>query len=258
MPRFSINVSMMLNEHAFVDRFQAAADLGFAGVDIQFPYDHAADAVAARAAAAGVEVVLINLPVGDLLGGGDGLACVPGRENEFAASVEQARAYATAIGARRVNVLPGRLPQGVSPEVARATLIGNLRRAADAFAGDGVTVMMEPCNTRDVPRYLVSRMGDALAILEEAERFNLGLQFDFYHRQITEGDLIEGFRACLPRIAHVQFADVPGRREPGTGEIAFDRVFAAIDSSGYGGWVGAEYRPAGRTADTLGWLRRFG
>lgn len=255
MPRFSINVSMMLHEHAFLDRFAAAADLGFAGVDIQFPYEHAADAVAARARAAGVEVVLINLPAADLTAGGDGLAGVPGREAEFDRAIETARAYAGALRARRVNVLPGRLAEGVPVAEARRTLVGSLRRAADAFAGDGVTVMIEPCNTRDVPRSLVSRVDDAVVILDEAGRPNLALQFDVYHRQIMDGDLIEGFRACLPRIAHVQFADVPGRHEPGTGEINHERVFAAIDASGYDGWVGAEYVPTGTTAQSLGWMR---
>ena len=255
MPRFSINVSMMLGEHAFLDRFQAAADLGFGGVDIQFPYDEPAGAVAARVVSAGVEVVLINVPAGDLMSGGDGLACVPGRERTFEEGLAQARQYVRELGCRRVNVLSGRVPEGVSESRATQTLVDNLRRAADFFADDGITVMVEPCNTRDVPRYLVSRTAQAIAILNAAGRDNLAVQFDLYHRQIMEGDLIEGFRAALPRIAHVQFADTPGRHEPGTGEIAFERVFAAIDASGYDGWVGAEYRPSGSTKDSLGWMR---
>lgn len=256
MPRFSINVSMMLNEHAFLDRFQAAADLGFNGVDIQFPYDHPADAVAARAAAAGVEVVLINVPAGDIMHGGDGLACVPGREAAFAQALETARIHVSALECRRVNVIAGRVPQGESLERARQALVDNLKRAADVFAPEGVTVMLEPCNCRDVPRYLVTRTAQAIEILDEADRGNLALQFDFYHRQIMEGDLIEGFLAALPRIAHLQFADTPGRHEPGTGEINFERIFEAIDGSGYDGWVGAEYRPATTTAASLGWKSR--
>lgn len=255
MPRFSINASMMLTEHAFCDRFQAAADLGFAGVDLQLPYEFDADVLAARAASAGVEIVLINVPAGDLLQGGDGLACVPGRQQDFAQALVQARDYVRALGCQRVNVLSGRVPVGVSADAARAVLVDNLRRAAEVFAEDGVTVMMEPCNTRDMPRYLVSRMSQALAIFDEVECYNLALQFDFYHRQVMEGDLIEGFRAVLPRIAHIQFADTPGRHQPGTGEIAFERVFEAIDASGYQGWVGAEYRPTGTTAASLGWMR---
>lgn len=255
MPRFSINLSMMLQEHAFLDRFQAAADLGFSGVDIQFPYDHPADEIAKRAQIAGIEIVLINVPAGDLMTGGNGLACVPGREEEFAAGLDLATTYVRALGCQRVNVLTGRVPVGVSQVEAEETFIGNLRLAADTFAPLGVTVMMEPCNQRDVPGYLVSRTDHALSLIDRAGRDNLALQFDFYHRQITEGDLIEGFHAALARIAHVQFADNPGRHEPGTGEINFERIFEAIDDSGYTGWVGAEYRPSGRTADSINWLR---
>ncbi|MFN3765464.1 MAG: hydroxypyruvate isomerase family protein [Aliihoeflea sp.] len=254
MPRFSINVSMMLQEFSFLDRFQAAADLGFTGVDIQFPYAFPADAVARAARRAGVDIVLINVPAGDLSAGGDGLACVPGREAEFARAVEKAADYASALGVKRVNVLSGRVPEGAVREEAMSTLISNLQLAADRFALYGVTVMVEPCNGRDVPRYLVQRTGDAIDAIDKAGRNNLAVQFDLYHRQIMEGDLIEGFRAALPRIAHVQFADTPGRHEPGTGEINYRTIFAAIDASGYAGWVGAEYRPTATTAASLDWL----
>lgn len=256
MLRFSINASMMLTEHAFPDRFAAAADLGFAGVDLQFPYEHPAAEVARRAAAAGVEVVLVNVPAGDLTGGGDGLACVPGREAAFAEALETARAFVAELGCRRVNVLAGRLPEGVEPAAARATLVANLRRAVEAFMPMDVTVMIEPVNGRDVPRYLVQRTGEALAAIGEAGGEGLALQFDFYHRQIAEGDLIAGFETALPYIAHVQFADTPGRHEPGTGEIAYDNVFAAIEASSYAGWTGAEYRPRGATAASLAWLKQ--
>lgn len=255
MPRFSINVSMMLGEYDFLDRFAAAADLGFEGVDIQFPYEHDAEAVAERARRAGVEIVLINLPAGDLTTGGDGLACVPGREAAFDEAIEQARAYAGVLGAERVNVLAGRVPEGCAPNLARETLTGSLRRAADAFVPDGVTVMMEPCNRFDVPRYCVDRTEEAVAIIAEADRPNLAIQYDFYHRQMTQGRLIDGLRDNLAKIAHIQFADVPGRHEPGTGEVDFANVFSAIDESGYRGWVGAEYRPRGRTEDSLNWSR---
>lgn len=253
MPRFSINVSMMLQEFGFLDRFQAAADLGFRGVDIQFPYAFPAEAVAKAARRADVEIVLINVPAGDLQSGGDGFACVPGREADFARAIEEAADHAFVLGVQRVNVLSGRVPQSMTREAAMATLSRNLQLAADRFAPLGVTVMVEPCNGRDVPRYLVQRTSDAIEAIDAAGRENLAIQFDFYHRQIVEGDLIEGFRAALPRIAHVQFADAPGRHEPGTGEINHRSLFAAIDASGYAGWVGAEYRPTGTTAASLGW-----
>ncbi len=254
MPRFSINVSFMLHEHVFLDRFAAAADLGFAGVDIQFPYDHPPETVAQRARAAGVEVVLINLPAGDLAAGELGIAALPGREAEFRAGIDRALAYCRALGAARVNVLAGRVPEGTEPAACRAVLIDNLRLAAEAFAREDVTVMVEPANGRDNPGFLLQTTEDALEAIDRAGAENLKLQFDLYHRQVMQGDLIPALERHLPRIAHVQFADTPGRHEPGTGEINFAAVFAALDALGYGGWVGAEYRPTGTTAGSLDWF----
>ncbi len=254
MPRFSINVSMMLTEHDFLDRFQAAADLGFAAVDIQFPYDHPPATVADRAAAAGVEVVAINLPVGDLTQGGPGLACVPGREPAFRAGIGRALDYCRALDCRRVNVLAGRVPSGAAADRCRAVLVENLGAAADAFGQHAITVMVEPVNGRDVPGFLIQTTEDACDVIDRAGRANLGIQFDLYHRQIMQGDLIVALETHLARIAHVQFADTPGRHEPGTGEINFERVFAALDTLGYDGWVGAEYRPRTTTAASLTWF----
>ena len=254
MPRFSINVSMMLGEYAFLDRFAAAADLGFAAVDIQFPYDHPADDVARRVQAAGVEVVLHNLPAGDRAAGDLGIAAVPGRQEEFRKGVDLALTYSRALGNRRVNVLAGRPPDGESPERCREVLAENLAYAAERFARDDMTVMAEPVNGRDAPGFLLQTTEAALAAFETAGSPNLMLQFDLYHRQIMQGDLIPALERFLPRIAHIQFADTPGRHEPGTGEINFERVFAAIDELGYTGWVGAEYLPDGATADSLGWF----
>ena len=254
MPRFSINVSMMLTEHDFLDRFGAAAELGFRAVDIQFPYDHPPAAIAARARAAGVEVVLVNLPVGDLVDGGPGLACVPGCEPAFRAGLERALDYCRALDCRRVNVLAGRMAPGRTPAQCRDVLVDNLAFAADAFAAHGITVMVEPVNGRDLPGFLIQTTEAALDVIDRAGETNLKLQFDLYHRQIMQGDLIPALERHLARIAHVQFADTPGRHEPGTGEINFDRVFAALDELGYGGWVGAEYRPLTTTPASLAWF----
>jgi hydroxypyruvate isomerase len=168
MPRFSINTSFMLHEHAFLDRFAAAADLGFAGVDIQFPYDHPPEAIAQRARAAGVEIVLLNLPAGDLAAGELGIAGLPGREAEFRAGIEQALSYCRALGAARVNVLAGRVPEGTGPEACRAVLAQNLRVAAEAFGREDVTVMVEPANGRDYPGFLVQTTEDALDVIDRA------------------------------------------------------------------------------------------
>ena len=254
MPRFSINVSFMLQEYAFLDRFAVAADLGFAAVDIQFPYDHPPEAVAKRAQAAGVEVVLINLPAGDRSAGELGIAALPGREAAFRAGMEQARAYSRALGNRRVNVLAGCVPNGVSKETCRDTLIGNLRRTADTLAPEDITVMVEPVNGVDAPGFLVQTVEDACALMDRAGNANLALQFDLYHHQVMQGDPIPALERHLSRTAHVQFADAPGRHEPGTGDIDFARVFATLDGLGYTGWVGAEYRPTGMTAESLSWF----
>ncbi len=256
MPRYSINVSFMLHEYAFLDRFQAAADLGFSAVDIQLPYDHKPDTIAARARAAGVQVVLHNLTMGDRAAGEIGIASLPGREDEFRAGVAQALDYTKALGNRRVNVLAGVVPPGEAAERCRAVMVENLKYAAEAFGREGVTVMVEPANGVDIPGFLLQTTEDTLAVIEAAGQGNLALQFDLCHRQVMQGDLIPALEAHLPRIAHIQFADAPGRHEPGTGEIDFERVFAAIDKLGYDGWVGAEYIPTTTTARSLDWFAR--
>ncbi|MDJ0610705.1 MAG: TIM barrel protein [Kiloniellales bacterium] len=255
MPRFSINASFMLPEHPFLDRFAAAADLGFRAVDLQFPYDHPAEAVAARARAAGVEVVLINVPAGDLAAGEAGTAGLPGREAEFREGVEEAVAYCRALDCRRVNVLAGTTPRGLTPSDCAEVLAANLRHAAERCAAEGITVMVEALNGRDNPGFLLQTTDEALAAIARAGHGNLRLQFDLYHRQVMEGDLIRGLEENLPRIAHIQFADNPGRGAPGSGEINLSAVFDAIDRLGYGGWVGAEYVAAGPTGESLGWFR---
>ncbi len=254
MPRFSINVSMMLNEVPFLDRFAAAADLGFKAVDIQLPYAFPAAAVAARVRAAGVEVVLINVPMAE----GDarvGYASDPAQKAQFRDAVATAREYTAAIGNTRVNVLATRPPDGITRAHALATFSENLAFAASAFAEDRVQAMVEFINGRDVPGFLVQTPEQALEAIDAAGHSNLALQFDLYHRQVMQGDVIEGVRAHLPRIAHIQFADNPGRHEPGTGELNYAPIFAAIDAMGYIGWVGAEYRPTTTTGASLGWMR---
>lgn len=255
MPRFSINASFMLLEHPFLDRFAAAADLGFAAVDIQFPYDHPPEAVAARVEQAGVEVVLINAPAGDREAGEAGIAGLPGREGEFRAGIEQALTYCRALDCRRVNVLAGIAPPDMTPADCAETLAGNLRHAAERCAAEEVTVMAEAINGRDVPGFLLQTTEATLAAFARAGHDNLWLQFDLYHRQIMEGDLIPGLERHLPRIGHIQFADTPGRGEPGTGEIDLPFVFDAIDGLGYDGCVGAEYVPTTSTAESLKWFR---
>ena len=254
MPRFAANLSMLFTEQPFLDRFDAAAKAGFAAVEFQFPYDHDATHIRERALAAGVQVVLHNLPAGDWAAGERGIACLPGRQDEFRRGVAAGIAYATALGVRQLNCLVGCMPDGIDPAIARRTCIDNLRHAAAQLGAHGMRLLIEPLNTFDVPGFLVHRTAQALALIDEVGSDNLFVQYDIYHMQRMEGELAATLERHLPRIGHVQLADNPGRHEPGTGEIHFPFLLRHLDRIGYAGWVGCEYRPRTTTRDSLGWL----
>jgi len=254
MPRFSINVSMMLNEYPFLERFSAAADLGFGGVDIQFPYEFPAAEIARAARGAGVEVVLFNLPAGDLPRGGRGLACAPERRTEFQRAVDEALPYLEALGNRRLNILAGRVDNRRERQAHIDVLVANIEYASSAYAHLELNIMIEPVNGFDVPGYLLQTASQAMEVIGSSDVDGLAIQYDIYHQHRMGRDVLADLQACLPRIAHIQFADAPGRHEPGTGEIDFDTLFNRIDELGYRGWVGAEYLPSGPTRDTLHWF----
>jgi hydroxypyruvate isomerase len=257
MPRFCANLTMLYGEHGFLDRFAAAAADGFKGVEYLFPYDFPKDELQERLGRHGLVQVLHNLPAGDWGGGDRGIGAVPGREGEFQDGVGRAIDYATALGCRQVNCLAGVPPEGADPERVRRTLVGNLRFAAPRLAEAGIRLLLEPVNTRDIPGFFVNRSAQAMAIIEEVGSDNLHLQYDFYHTQVMEGDLVPTFKRLKDKIAHVQLADNPGRNEPGTGEINYPFVFDALDAAGYAGWVGCEYKPKGRTSDGLAWFAPY-
>jgi len=254
MPRFAANLSLMFTELPLIHRLAAARRAGFPAVEIQFPYEIEAEEMAAMRERVGVEMVLINLPAGDAAAGDRGLGAVPGREAEFRAGVEKGRAYAERCGVPRVNMLAGIPPVGTDPVRARDTMIANARFAAEELGKAGIRLCIEAINRRDVPGFFVSTSAEALAIIDAAGHPNIAFQYDVYHMQIMEGDLIPTMTRILDRIDHIQFADTPGRNEPGTGEINFPNLFAAIDAMGYGGWLAAEYKPSRRTEETLAWL----
>ncbi len=256
MPRFSANLSFLFPELEFLDRFEAARAAGFFAVEFHFPYAFEREALAGAAAAAGVEVVLFNLPAGDWAGGERGIACHPDRMAEFQDGVGSAVGWARLLGCPRVNCLAGIPPPGVSPAKARETLLENLRFAAAVLGRAGVELLMEPLNTRDTPGFLVSRTRQGLDLIAEAGCPNLRLQYDVYHAQVMEGDLARTLENELPRIGHIQIADNPGRGEPGTGEINFPFLFAHLDRIGYTGWVGCEYRPADGRGAAVDWLAK--
>ncbi len=252
---FSANLSFLFTEAAFLDRFALASAAGFTGVEFHFPYEYDAAVLAEVALTSGVEVVLFNLPAGNWAAGERGIACHPERIEEFRAGLTQAIDYAHALGTPRLNCLAGIPPAHVAPALAQATLIDNLRFAADETAKAGIELLLEPLNTRDTPGFLVATSRNGLAIIEAIGHHNLRLQYDLYHAQVMEGDLSMTLRHHLARIGHIQFADNPGRHEPGTGEINFPFLFAELNRLGYAGWIGAEYKPSTNTEASLDWLR---
>lgn len=247
---------MLFTERPMLQRFAAAAQAGFDAVELQFPYEWPAEQLRAALQASGLPLVLHNLPAGDWAAGERGIASLPGREDEFRAGVERGLAYALALGAPRLNCLAGIAPAGVEDSLLRQTLLGNLRHAARRLGEAGLELLVEPINQRDMPGFWLHSSSQALALLEELAEPNVRLQYDLYHAQRSEGELVGTLRRYLGRIGHVQVADNPGRHEPGSGEIAFDFVFAELDRLGYTGHVGCEYLPAAGTEAGLGWLRR--
>jgi hydroxypyruvate isomerase len=258
MPRLAANLSLLFPQLPFPERFAAAAKAGFRYVEYQFPYPFgSAQEIAARAREAGVEVVLHNLPAGDAAKGDRGIACLPGRVGEFREGVERAIEYARAAGCPRLNTLAGIAPAGVPRERLRETLIENLRYAADRLKAAGLTLLTEPCNPRTIPGFFLNRSQEGIEIIDAVRASNLMLQYDIFHMQIVEGDLAKTIERLLPRIGHMQLADVPGRHEPGTGEINYGWLLAEIDRLGYQGWIGCEYIPAGDTAQGLSWAKPY-
>ncbi len=257
MPKFAANLTMMFDEADFLDRFAAASNAGFEGVEYLFPYDYPAERLAGMLSEHGLTQVLHNLPAGDWDGGDRGIACDPRRVGEFQDGVRTAIEYAKALGCAQLNCLAGIVPRDVSAMAARDTFIDNLRFAAPALETEGIRLLIEPINAIDIPGFLLTRTHQARSIISEVASSNLYIQHDIYHMQIMEGDLARTIEANLDLIAHMQIADNPGRGEPGTGEINYGFLFDMIDAAGYDGWIGCEYRPKTTTEQGLGWIRGY-
>lgn len=252
--RIAANLSMMFTERPLPERIGAARAAGFDGVEIQFPYDHPAEALAAAARAAALPVVLINIPAGDAAAGDIGLGALPARRAEFREGVARCLSYARVLGVRRVNLLSGRPGPGADPAECRATLLDNLRFAAAAFAPHGIRTLVETVNPVDRPGFFLDSLAPAIEFVRDAANPAAGLLFDLYHMARTEPDLVAAIGRAGRLIGHVQFADAPGRHEPGTGTIDFAAAVAALRRAGYADWVAAEYNPVARTEDGLGWM----
>jgi hydroxypyruvate isomerase len=248
---------MLFNEVDFLDRFERAAKAGFKGVEYLFPYAWKKEQLVEQLHKYGLIQVLHNLPAGNWQAGERGIACLPGREGEFREGVGTAIEYAKALECPRLNCLAGKSPQGVSPEKVHQTLVDNLRFAAGTLEKEGIRLLVEGLNDQDVPGFHLVRTCDALRLFEDVGHSNLFLQYDIYHMQVMEGNLTKTILSNLAKIGHLQLADVPGRHEPGTGEINFTNLFRFIDEAGYDGWIGCEYIPAGKTEDGLGWIKPY-
>lgn len=256
MPRFSANVGLLWADRPLPERLDAAARAGFRAVEMHFPYEVPAAQIAAVARRSELTLLGINTAPGEAARGERGLGALPGRERDFQATLDQCIEYCSESGARAIHVMAG----NVAPpdrQRARAVFAANLRLASTKAAVHGLTLLLEPLNPRDNPGYFYSTVAEAVELIEELALENIKLQFDVYHVAISEGDVLTKLRRYMPLIGNVQIAAVPTRAEPDEGEIAYRAIFTALDTLGYDGWVGCEYRPRGDTNEGLCWMERI-
>jgi hydroxypyruvate isomerase len=253
MPRFNANLSWLFQDKPFPDRFAAAASAGFTGIEILFPYDQPASEIRTALRSNGQELVLMNAPPGNFGAGERGLAALPGREKDFRRTFGEALDYAATLDCKKIHVMSGIVEESVQKE-ARRTFLTNLEYALDSVEQSGVSILLEPINTRDIPGYFLTTVEQANSILDELSHPGLKIQFDWYHAQIMGGDLARRTEKYFSKIGHFQLAGVPDRAEPDQGEVNFPYLFHLVDSLRYDGWIGCEYRPRGRTEEGLGWL----
>lgn len=257
MPKFAANLTMLFNEVPFPDRFEAAAKAGFRAVEYLFPYGYPKEQLAEKLDRFGLQQVLHNLPAGDWAKGERGIAALPDRIGEFQDGVGKAIEYAQALGCKQLNCLTGIRPCGVPEDKLSETLLANLRFAAPKLKAVGIRLLLEAINTRDIPGFYLCKTQQTLDLIEASGSDNIFLQYDVYHMQRMEGELAATMQKHLPRIAHIQIADNPGRNEPGTGEINYPFLFTVLDRAGYAGWIGCEYKPLTTTDESLGWYAKW-
>ena len=255
MLRFTANLSLLFTELPLRERFRAAKECGFDAVEIQFPYDLPAEHIRAALDEYNLKLVLFNVDADNLLRGGEGLAAVPEKRVQFEAAVEQTLAYARLLKPEAINVLPGCCLNPQRLDQYLQAFKTNLRLAADTFAGVGVTTVFEAVNSHDMPGFIVDGSAKMLSLLAEINHPNLRLQYDVYHMSRMGEDCAAFLARHADKVGHIQFADCPGRGQPGTGDVDFEQLFDLIADSPYQGWVGAEYKPLGNTSESLDWLK---
>ncbi|MDM5084653.1 hydroxypyruvate isomerase family protein [Aeromonas rivipollensis] len=254
MSKFAANLTMLFTELPFLERFAAAREAGFAAVEFLFPYEWPAAELGRLLREHGLSQALFNMPPGNWGAGERGMAAIPGREAEFRAHLPCVRDYALALGCTKVHAMSGIVDPAHSLAAHRQTLVDNIRFAADFLAADGIRVLLEPLNDRDVPGYFLAHQLDALALVQEIDRPNVGVQLDLYHAQIMDGDLTRLIGKLGQAIGHVQIASVPDRHEPDEGELAYPHLFKVLAQTGYHDWIGCEYNPRAGTREGLSWL----
>jgi hydroxypyruvate isomerase len=254
MPKLAANLTMLFTEVPFLDRFGKAAGAGFTAVEFQFPYEHAATDIAERLSQYDLHLALFNLPAGDWAAGDRGIAANAERQDEFRAGVATAIEYARLLHPEHINLLAGASTDSAENDLA---LLQNIRYAAEELADYRLDLTIEPVNTFDVPDFAVPTARAGLDLIDELELSNLSLQLDVYHAIRMGEDPIDIIRERASQIGHIQIADVPGRHQPGTGDVDFAALFRAIDDAGFEGWVALEYIPEGRTEEGFGLLREL-
>lgn len=253
--KFDANLSWLFTELPFQERFDAAAAAGFTGVEYASPYQYEPARLRRWLSDAGLKQVLVNTPMGPPESPtGRGLACLPQVVDQFRDGVRRGLDYAAELGAEFLHIVGGIVPDDVSRDRAFARYVMNIAWAAEQVAGTDVRLLLEAQNKRDAPNFILDSQAHAAAVVEAVGSPQVGILMDFFHAQLTDGDLVNTFRTHRELIFHLQVADPPARNEPGTGEINWHTVFAAVRDSGYQGWIGCEYRPASQTVAGLGWL----
>jgi hydroxypyruvate isomerase len=257
MLRFDANLRWMFTEVPMLERYQAAADAGFKGVEVAFPYDIPATELAQRLADLHLKLVQILSPM-NWEAGERGIACLPERADDFKRSLDTAVEYSVKVGKPNIHPLAGNAPSDASRQRFMDTFLSNLGYAADQCKSAGLTVIIEPVCRARFPNFLYKTLEEGAAIIRQVGRDNVKLCFDTFHIQMEEGAITDHFAEYLPYIGHIQIGDAPGRNEPGTGEINFPYIFAAFERLGWDKWVGCEYAPSGHTLDALAWGAPYG
>ena len=257
MPEFAANLSTQFNEYPFLERFGAAAQAGFRAVEFLFPYDYPPEVIKAELEKHQLALVLFNTAPGDIAAGQWGLAAVPGLEQEARADIDRALEYALALGCPQVHVMAGVVPPGADRAAYEATMIANMRYAAERFAPHGINLLLEALNPVTKPNYLYASQYQTLDLAARIDRPNVFTQLDLFHAQLVDGNLSHLIREYAGRYRHIQIASAPDRHEPDEGEINYPWLFNLLDAVGYDGWIGCEYIPRGRTEDGLGWLAPY-